>query len=76
MSPGSQVIVIVFLGWARLSSLSYPPTLIAIPKVYLTLARENRAPERPTSNCWGVDNMSKGTNTNRLVVMRKKRCAG
>ena len=24
-----------------------------------------------TANCWGVDNMSKGTNTNRIVVMRK-----
>ena len=25
-----------------------------------------------TANCWGVDNMSKGTNTNRIVVFRKK----
>jgi SAM-dependent methyltransferase len=25
-----------------------------------------------TANCWGVDNMSKGTNTNRIVVLRKK----
>jgi hypothetical protein len=24
-----------------------------------------------TSNCWGVDNNSKGTNTNRIVVFRK-----
>ena len=24
-----------------------------------------------TANCWGVDNMSKGTNTNRIVVMQK-----
>jgi hypothetical protein len=24
-----------------------------------------------TANCWGVDNMSKGTNTNRIVVFRK-----
>ncbi len=24
-----------------------------------------------TSNCWGVDNLSKGTNTNRIIVMRK-----
>jgi hypothetical protein len=24
-----------------------------------------------TSNCWGVDNMSKGTNTNRIVLFRK-----
>jgi hypothetical protein len=24
-----------------------------------------------TSNCWGVDNLSKGTNTNRIVVFRK-----
>lgn len=24
-----------------------------------------------TANCWGVDNMSKGTNTNRVVVFRK-----
>lgn len=25
-----------------------------------------------TANCWGIDNMSKGTNTNRIVVMRKE----
>jgi hypothetical protein len=24
-----------------------------------------------TANCWGVDNMAKGTNTNRVVVFRK-----
>ena len=24
-----------------------------------------------TSNCWGVDNLRKGTNTNRVVLMRK-----
>ena len=24
-----------------------------------------------TANCWGVDNMSKGTNTNRIVLFRK-----
>lgn len=24
-----------------------------------------------TANCWGVDNMSRGTNTNRIVVFRK-----
>jgi hypothetical protein len=25
-----------------------------------------------TANCWGVDNMSKGTNTNRIVVFQKR----
>ena len=25
-----------------------------------------------TANCWGVDNMAKGTNTNRIVVFRKR----
>jgi hypothetical protein len=24
-----------------------------------------------TANCWGVDNMNKGTNTNRIVLFRK-----
>jgi hypothetical protein len=24
-----------------------------------------------TANCWGVNNMNKGTNTNRIVVFRK-----
>ena len=24
-----------------------------------------------TANCWGVANMSKGTNTNRIVLFRK-----
>ena len=26
-----------------------------------------------TANCWGVDNMAKGTNTNRIVVFQKAR---
>ena len=25
-----------------------------------------------TANCWGVDNNSKGTNTNRIVVLQKR----
>jgi hypothetical protein len=25
-----------------------------------------------TANCWGIDNMAKGTNTNRIVVFRKR----
>jgi hypothetical protein len=25
-----------------------------------------------TSNCWGVSNMSKGTNTNRVVLLQKR----
>ena len=24
-----------------------------------------------TSNCWGVENLKKGTNTNRIVLLRK-----
>ena len=24
-----------------------------------------------TANCWGVDKMSKGTNTNRIVLLRQ-----
>jgi hypothetical protein len=28
-----------------------------------------------TSNCWGVDNSSKGTNTNRIVILQKSRPA-
>ena len=24
-----------------------------------------------TANCWGVDNLSKGTNTNRIVLLHK-----
>lgn len=28
-----------------------------------------------TSNCWGVDNSSKGTNTNRIVILQKPRPA-
>lgn len=28
-----------------------------------------------TSNCWGVDNTSKGTNTNRIVILQKSRPA-
>ena len=25
-----------------------------------------------TSNCWGVNNLSKGTNTNRVVILKKR----
>jgi len=25
-----------------------------------------------TANCWGVNNMTKGTNTNRIVLFRKR----
>jgi hypothetical protein len=25
-----------------------------------------------TSNCWGVDNAAKGTNTNRIVILQKR----
>lgn len=31
----------------------------------------NRQEFTKTSNCWGVDNNSKGTNTNRIVVLRR-----
>ena len=24
-----------------------------------------------TANCWGIDNLKKGTNTNRIVLLRK-----
>ena len=27
-----------------------------------------------TANCWGVDNMAKGTNTNRIVLFRRPKC--
>ena len=25
-----------------------------------------------TANCWGVDNLKKGTNTNRIVLLEKR----
>jgi len=39
----------------------FNPVLVMINEQYFT----------KTANCWGVDNMAKGTNSNRIVVFRK-----
>jgi hypothetical protein len=38
---------------------------------YSALVIVNSQKFTKTSNCWGVSNMSKGTNTNRVVLLRK-----
>jgi hypothetical protein len=39
--------------------------------LYPELVLVNAQEFTKTSNCWGVDNLSKGTNTNRVVLFRK-----
>ncbi len=59
----------VHRGGTRLEEAVLPCGLAAglEPHVVLVHAQEFTK----TANCWGVDNNSKGTNTNRIVVFRK-----
>lgn len=57
-------------GSLLLEDLAIPAGLTAglNPELVLVNAQEFTK----TSNCWGVDNLSKGTNTNRVVLFRKR----
>jgi hypothetical protein len=74
LKPGGHVafeVGEVHRGGTRLEEAVLPCGLAAglEPHVVLVHAQEFTK----TANCWGVDNNSKGTNTNRIVVFRKPR---
>jgi len=57
-------------GQTRLEEAVVPCGLSAGLEPLLILINDQKFTK--TANCWGVDNMAKGTNTNRIVVFRKK----
>jgi hypothetical protein len=56
-------------GALRLEEVVIPAGVSAGLEPVLLLI--NAQPFTKTANCWGVSNNSKGTNTNRVVVLRK-----
>jgi hypothetical protein len=57
-------------GKIKLEEAVLPCGLAAGLKPLLILINDQKFTK--TANCWGVDNNSKGTNTNRIVVFRKE----
>lgn len=56
-------------GKILLESLVVPAAADAGLEPLLVLVNDQKFTK--TSNCWGVDNLKKGTNTNRIVLLRK-----
>ncbi len=56
-------------GQILLETLVVPAALAAglTPEMVIV----NRQVFTKTANCWGIDNLKKGTNTNRIVLLRK-----
>jgi hypothetical protein len=48
--------------WAAAENLPYDRLCVVV----------NQQDFTKTANCWGVDNGEKGTNTNRIVILRRK----
>lgn len=59
----------VHRGKTRLEEAAVPCGLAAGLEPLLIMINDQKFTK--TANCWGVDNNSKGTNTNRIVVFRK-----
>jgi hypothetical protein len=57
-------------GALRLEEIVVPAAIAAGLEPVLVLVNAQQFTK--TANCWGVTNNSKGTNTNRVVVLRKK----
>ncbi len=60
----------VHAGKTRLEEAVLPCGLHAGFEPLLVLINDQKFTK--TANCWGVDNMAKGTNTNRIVLFRKR----
>ena len=58
-------------GKILLESLVVPAAAEAGLDPLLVLVNDQKFTK--TSNCWGVDNLKKGTNTNRIVLLRKQK---
>ena len=56
-------------GALKLEDYVIPAALDAGFKPVLVMINDQEFTK--TSNCWGVDNSAKGTNTNRIVLLRK-----
>ena len=59
----------VHAGMTRLEETVLPCGVQAGFEPVLVLINDQKFTK--TANCWGIDNMAKGTNTNRIVVFRK-----
>jgi len=72
LKPGGHIafeVGEVHAGKTKLEEHVLPCGLAAGLEPLLVLINDQKFTK--TANCWGVDNMSKGTNTNRIVVFRK-----
>lgn len=72
MKPGGYVafeVGEVMSGTVLLEKSVLPCGMLAGFHPVLVLINDQKFTK--TANCWGVDNMNKGTNTNRIVVLRK-----
>lgn len=72
LKPGGHVafeVGEVHAGKTKLEETVLPCGFAAGLEPVLVLINDQKFTK--TANCWGVDNMSKGTNTNRIVVFRK-----
>ena len=72
LKPGGHVafeVGEVHAGKTKLEETVLPCGIAAGLKPVLVLINDQKFTK--TANCWGVDNMCKGTNTNRIVVFRK-----
>lgn len=73
LQPGGHVafeVGEVHAGKTKLEEAVLPCGLAAGLEPILVLINDQKFTK--TANCWGVDNNFKGTNTNRIVVFRKK----
>ena len=59
----------VHAGKTKLEETVLPSGIAAGLEPVLVLINDQKFTK--TANCWGVDNMAKGTNTNRIVLFRK-----
>jgi hypothetical protein len=74
LKPGGHVaweVGEVHKGATRLEEIVLPAGVVAGLDPALVLINDQEFTK--TANCWGVDNMSKGTNTNRIVLFRKNK---
>jgi hypothetical protein len=74
LKPGGHVafeVGEVHGGKTRLEEAVLPCAVAAGLKLELILINDQKFTK--TANCWGVDNNFKGTNTNRIVLLRKSR---
>jgi hypothetical protein len=72
LKPGGHVafeVGEVHAGKTKLEEAALPCGVAAGLEPILVLINDQQFTK--TANCWGVDNMSKGTNTNRIVLFRR-----